>query len=247
MNFKSWRFYHKWLAILIGLFFIGWSVSGIVMVLPDEWFLAKPAAPTAQIDYRKAGLSPSQAIEKLEQKMGQEVNLTNLGFKKLQGQLFYAISLQNGSYHLIDAITGESFEITPDVAEKLARAVSGDQSSVAVVESLQSHDLLYPFGPLPVYRVAFDAQGSDLFYVSMINGDVSYSTAGTRLRAAITSLHTFEPLKLITARESFRKGALALTAGISVIVALTGYYLAIQPWLRRRIKDNRSRPSKEVS
>lgn len=247
MNFKSWRFFHKWLAILIGLFFIGWSVSGIVMVLPDEWFAAKPAALTAQIDYRKAGLSPSQAIEKLEQKMGQAVNITNLGFKRLQGQLFYAISLQNGSYHLIDANTGEKLEITPQVAETLARAIAGNQSSAAVVESLQSHDLLYPFGPLPVYRVAFDAQGSDLFYVSMINGDVSYSTTGTRLRAAITSLHTFEPLKLISARESFRKGSLALTAGISVIVALTGYYLAIQPWLRRRLKDQRSHSSKEVS
>ena len=54
---------------------------------------------------------------------------------------------------------------------------------------------------------------------------------------AFTSLHTFEPLKLITKRDAVRKGLLVLLSMIGVGVAGTGYYLALprrRPWVAPR-------------
>ena len=74
----------------------------------------------------------------------------------------------------------------------------------------------------------------------MINSDVTHSTIATRTRAVITSLHTFEPLTLLTQRDSIRKLLLVGSAAIAVFVALTGYILAIQPILRQRAKTKRN-------
>jgi hypothetical protein len=153
----------------------------------------------------------------------------------------------NGRVYLLDAATGEIVEITPEVAEALARerlSLAGEGSSppkLMEIERLNSHDLMYPFGNLPVYRVQFEGDGSNLYYVSANAGTVSQSNQLTRIRGAITSLHTFEPVRLITDSSAVRKGLLILFSSIGVAAALTGYYLALLPYFSRRTKSKKSR------
>ncbi len=240
MNSKQWRVFHKWLAILVGVFLLVWTISGIVMVLPNEWFDPAPVIQSGPIDYEAMPISPQEAITALKSILGTQIQVSNLSLKKLQGKLYYGINLAGGGFHLIDASTGTEFKVTEKTAEELVRSITGKEGVPLEIEPLLDHDLLYPFGSLPVFRVKFKDQSGDLYYVSMINSDVTHSTIATRTRAVITSLHTFEPLTLLTQRDSIRKLLLVGSAAIAVFVALTGYILAIQPILRQRAKTKRN-------
>jgi len=73
----------------------------------------------------------------------------------------------------------------------------------------------------------FDDDRATVSYISTSDGTVRRSDRWSRIRGAITSLHTFEPVKLITKRDAVRKGLLALLSMVGVGVAGTGYYLAL--------------------
>ena len=240
MIFKNWRVIHKWLAIGVGVFLLAWTISGIFMVLPDEWFDPAPVKPTGQINYKEIGVAPQAAISQLEADLGSQVQVNNLGLKRLQRKLYYWITLEDGSYHLIDAVTGKEFKITEQTAKELIGLLTGVQADSIQIQPLSGHDMLYPFGPLPVFRIRLLTGDGDIYYVSMITGDISHSTFATRVRAVITSLHTFEPIRFVTQRDSIRKLLLVSVASVAVVVALTGYILAVQPGLRRRAKARRS-------
>jgi len=49
-----------------------------------------------------------------------------------------------------------------------------------------------------------------------------------RIRGAIASLHTFEPIKLITKRDAVRNGLLIISSLIGIVASMTGYYLALR-------------------
>ena len=117
--------------------------------------------------------------------------------------------------------------ITPELAEQIARDDFPSRARVLQIERADRHSFDYPWGPLPAYRIVFDDAQATVFYVSTSDGTVQRSDRSSRIRRAITSLHTFEPLKLITKRDAVRRGLLVLLSVVGVGVAGTGYYLAL--------------------
>lgn len=231
MSRKAWYRVHKWAAVAMGLFLLGWTVSGIVMILPGG---VTAVTPTTPIDYESVQLSPAQAIDRLGEALGREITATNVGVLPLYGSLVYQISMQGGPMRMIDGRTGELVDITPELAEQIVRHSLPDQSSLGEVELLEHHDLLYPMGTLPVYRVTFVTDPANTYYVNVWNGSVNRSDSMTRLRRLIVSVHTFEPVRVITHRESVQHGLLIFFSGVGIATALTGYYLALLPYLRRK-------------
>jgi hypothetical protein len=237
MSSKTWRFIHKWTAIFIGVFILVWTISGIVMVLPGQWFNSKPLVSIPGASYKDATISPEEAGLVVEKISGKDVGITGIRFKAILGRIYYVLDLNNGSVIMLDAANGEVFSITQEVAEELARKSIPTVSRLALIEKLDRHDIYYPFGSLPVYRLKFDGDSGNIYYVSVIDGAVSKSTLSTRLRAVISSFHTFEPIIVLFNKHRTRDVLLVFTSMIAILTAITGYYLAILPILRKRGKN----------
>jgi len=248
MKRKTWHLIHKWIAIVVGVFFLMWTVTGIVMMLPARWFAPSLLKASGPADYRAASLSPAEAIKALEASLGKPVSVTWTDLRQVRETVVYEIYLADQGVYLVDASSGEMVWITPELAEGIARdrisltGEDGNQAELASVERLEAHDLLYPFGNLPVYRVRFEEDGSNIYYISALDGSLSQSNQLTRLSAAITSLHTFEPVRLVTDNNLVRKGLVVLFSSIGVCTALTGYLLALLPIFPRRTKSKNVSP-----
>lgn len=204
------------------------------MILPNRWFGLITLQSTGVVDYSKGTISPAEAVQNLIANEGKGVEVTGVFLSGIAGMPVYQIYLSDGSSHLINAVTGQNITVTADLAERIVRDNLAIQGKTVKVESLETHDILYPIGPLPVYRITIDGYPSNTFYVSGKNGTITQSNNLTRIRAIISSLHTFEPVKLLSQRDSIRKGLLLLFSLIGIAASLTGYYLAVLPYFRKR-------------
>jgi uncharacterized iron-regulated membrane protein len=242
MNRKTWYQLHKYAAIAVGLFFLAWTISGIVMILPERWFEPGEMTATSSPDYTAAQISPAEAIATLETDLGRSLSPGWVGLTHIDGRMLYEVVDQDGSTYLVDADSARQFEITAEVAGKLVQERTGSASSPQSIELLTNHDLVYPAGPLPVYRVKLNSQDNHFYYVNFNNGGISRSTQATRLRNAITSLHTFEPVRLLTERGAARKGLLLTASLIGIGASISGYILAVLPYLQRKPHKKVVRP-----
>jgi hypothetical protein len=244
MKAKSWHQIHKYLAIVAGIFFLAWTISGIVMMTPLEWYEPTPLKSGGAPDYSLALISPAEAVEQLEGDLGSPVDAVALELKTINARPVYDILAANVGSKLVDAISGDVIKITPELAEEIAREAVQSESEVQSNLRIKEHSISYPYGQLPVFRILFYDHPGEVYYVTVQDGKVSQSNWMTRLRFAITSLHTFEPLKLISDNDKIRQVSLIVTAFLSILVAITGYYLAILPMMRRRQRKNKPTPAK---
>lgn len=245
MSRKTWHFIHKWIAITVGVFFLVWTVSGILMILPDRWFGLVTLQSTGALNYSSITVSPAEAIHNLSVNEGKSLDVSWVTLSGIDGMPVYQIFLKDGSSHLINAVSGQLITITSQFAEQIIRDQIPTAGKAIKIEYLKSHDLLYPYGSLPVYRITIDGFHSNLFYVSPQNGVVSQSNELTRIRALISSLHTFEPVKLLSQRDAVRKGLLLLFSLVGIAAASTGYFLAVLPYFSKRSRRKKPPTTKD--
>jgi hypothetical protein len=218
---------HKWMAVIAGIFFLMWLISGIVMILPPLFFAPVRKLAPKSFDYRKVTVSPAEAVITLEESLEKPLQVQSVALQQIVDRAVYTIMSQHGESYLINAQSGQRFTITPEVAEQIAREYVPSQARVVQSELVNRHSFSYQWGPLPAYRLVFDSDRSTGYYVSAYEGTVRRSTLEDRLRGAIGSLHTFEPIKLITTQVVVHKGLIILLSLVGVGVAITGYYLAL--------------------
>jgi hypothetical protein len=180
------------------------------------------------MDIREITVSPAQAVASLERVLGASLQVNHINLRRIQDAMVYEVAAKNGGPHLVDARSGQLFTITPEVAEQIARDNFPSDAPVFQSELVTRHNLSYPGGPLPAQRIVFDDDRSTVYYVSVYDGTVRHSNRESRIRRAIVSLHTFEPIKLITKQNAVRKGMLVLLSLLGIGAALTGYFLALQ-------------------
>jgi hypothetical protein len=217
------------------------------MILPNRWFGLITLKSTSAIDYSSVTVSPAEAIQNLNAKEGKSLDVTGVVLTSVNSVPVYQVFLRDGSSHLINAFTGHIFTITSDLAERIIRDNVSTNGRPVKVVNLVTHDILYPIGPLPVYRITIDGDSSNIFYVSVQNGVITQSNQLTRIRALISSLHTFEPVKLLSQRDSVRKGLLLLVSLVGIATALTGYYLAILPYFRKMTRRRKISATADLS
>lgn len=203
------------------------------MILPNRWFGLITLQPTGLVDYSNVTVSPSEAIQNLNANGGKSSDVTGVVLTSIDGMPVYQVLSRDGSSHLINAVTGHILTITSDLAKRIIQDNVSTNGRSIKVANLDTHDIFYPHGPLPVYRMTIDGDSSNIFYVSPQNGVITQSNRLTRIRALISSLHTFEPVKLLSQRDSIRKGLLLLVSLVGIATALTGYYLAVLPYFRK--------------
>ncbi len=151
---SSWaiRQVHNWVALTVGVVFLAWLISGIVMSVPTEWWKKLGADGSAQaktpsvkaaakVELRDIRISVPEAIAALEVHLGREAHVTGLKVTRFKKSLTYEITLNDGTHHLVDALTGMPITVTQAVAQKKGRSaaphagsnsLSGTRSAVAI-------------------------------------------------------------------------------------------------------------------
>jgi len=218
---------HKWIAVFVGLFILVWLISGIVMMMPPLFPGPARQQEARPVNFREVTVSPAEAVEELARVLGSYPEVNRLSLRRIGDTLAYQVSLKSGVSHLIDARSRQLFTVTQELAEQIARDEFSIQTPVHHIDLVRRHTFDYSWGPLPAYRIMFDDKQGTVSYVSTIDGTVQRSDRWSRIRAAITSLHTFEPLRLVTERDWVRKGVLFVLSLIGIGAAGTGYYLAL--------------------
>src|SRR4030095_12744473 len=219
---------HKWLAVTAGVFLLVWLITGVIMVLPPLSNGPAPVQPVRKIDFRDITQSPAQAIANLEKILGTTSHVNSMSLKWIHDVLVYEIHFENGGRHFINAVTGQVFSITRALAERFVLEAYPGQGRAQKGETQEHHSYGYQWGPLPVYQIVLDSAQSTVYYVSTDDGSVRRSDRLDRIRGARMSLHTFDPIKLITKRDAVRNGLMIITSLIGIIASLTGYYLALR-------------------
>jgi len=227
MTRRQYRTLHKWIFIFMGVFIIMWSLSGVLMVLPGDWFGAVTRSNQPAADYHNINLSPVQAIASLERHTGTRPDVKRIQLQQIHSYLLYEIKAKGQKPVYINSQTGEYFEFTPELAEDVTRTNFEIDAPLEESIRLTEHDTSYPFGELPVFRIRFTDQQGVSYFVSERNATVYRSSVLSRIRSAINSLHTFEPLTFLTDSQDVKNWLLVLTGTLSLLGAIIGYILTL--------------------
>jgi hypothetical protein len=209
----------------MGIFMLIWVVSGIMISVPSHWLEHKAEGGSHKIDFTAFSLSPADVIVKLKQNYGTSFDVKSLGFQKIGDKELYSIRVKKADDLLVDARTGELFKVTPELAESIVREGFNIETPVLENTSLNKHVISYAWGPLPVYRLKFSGDASNIYYVNPMSGRVHQSSLLTRARMGAGFLHSFRPVEMLTGRESMQVGALVIVGIVSLIGLLAGVYL----------------------
>lgn len=228
MNRAYWRKVHKWIFIFMGVFMLAWVVSGILMLTPRHWFgdLA-PQNPGHIVDYSQIALSPADIISRLNTDGTTPQEIRAVTLRKISDRILYEVRIKGRQTQRFDAQTGQPFVFTPELAEALARDAYPTTAAVRSIEKIEEYDLLYSRGLLPVYRLRFEDHPSAIVTVVQADGKVMRLTSMMGIRRAITGLHEFEPVRLVTDNNDVRRGLLIITGTITLLGTLVGIYLTL--------------------
>ena len=201
-QFASWRFslifFHRWLGILIGLMFVIWCISGIVLlyagiphITAGERLYRLPVLDASTIN-----VSPQQALEAT----GLEARPFRLRVSMHNGRPVYRINTGNvfGNWTLVYADTGE---VMADLDQEqavawLAGTMPEYQGSFTVETTLTGPDF-WTHSPIlqnhmPMHRIALDDAAGTRYYVSAGSGEAVMKTdASSRLLGLLGyNIHT---------------------------------------------------------
>jgi uncharacterized iron-regulated membrane protein len=226
LKLRTWYRIHKWTAVIAGLALLMWLVTGLTLTW-GRIFPPPQRAESSQYDYRLLHMSPAEATQNLAEKIGREIRVSWLSIRPILDTIVYEIQLMDGSIYLMDAISGQVLEITPQLAELIAWREWPIDADVQSVTRLESNSVSYPYGPVPVYQVALNDDRQTRLYVSTRTGEILRSDRAGRTRTLLNSLHTFDALRIVTDRRRLITGLLVLASMTALAVPLLGYYLAL--------------------
>lgn len=227
MTRGQYRMLHKWIFIFMGAFILMWCISGILMMLPQDWFGEANTYSRPAIDFRKVTLSPAAAIERVATQSGGTLQATQAELTQIHDTPVYRVSGADGESRVIDAVTGEPFVFTAALAEAIPRSVFSITAPMTEQTRLTEHDGAYRFGQLPAYRLRFEDAPEADFYVVESDGRVIRMTAIARVRNFIMTLHALDPVGRLTHSDNLRKLMLVSTALVTILGAIVGYILTL--------------------
>lgn len=159
---------HKWLALVVGLQALLWTISGMYMVavhidyIHGDHLVRTPEPPPVEL----AGLvSPSAAASGL-------ANVESVRLARLLDRPTYIVKTSERS-HLFDANTGARL---PMIDEATARAVAeqrmAEGRAITKVTLLEKSPLEVQAHPAPLWRVDFEGWDKPAFYISPSTGEL---------------------------------------------------------------------------
>lgn len=236
-------FVHKWLGIVLALFFLMWFVSGLVLYyvpfpslttaerlngLPPL-LLPAGCCMTAQEAGKRAGLTFTEA--RLGMHLGTPVwRMLVPGAAKTAGAEGDEAVKSGPRWQVLDAATGEVRPaLSPAQAEGLAQAFSGQgvlQSAVVEADQWSTAQSLNAHRPL--LHMAMDGNDGLELYVSPSSGEVLRDTRRSERfwnwLGAIPHWFYFSQLRNGT---ETRKNLVVWTSSLGVVAVLSGLFLGV--------------------
>jgi hypothetical protein len=227
MNRKLFRTIHRTIFIFMGIFIISWLLSGLLMTIPASWFGPVADHQNPPADWSRITLSPAAAIARATTREYPPAAARNVSLRQINEHLLYSVTTTDDKEVLIDAHRGRQFEFTPALAESIIRTAFKVDAPLQEISILEQHDHSYPWGSLPAWRVSFQDAPSAEYYLAERDLRMFRSSPVTRIRAAIMSLHEFEPITLVTDNWWVRKGLLIAISAIALVGAMAGLFLTL--------------------
>ena len=230
---------HRWLGIALGVVFVVWFASGVVMIYARMPALdpAERLARLTAIDFAAVRIAPGAVA-------GEAARLTLTTF---DGRPVYRVSA-DGVQRTVFADTGEALSpISADLALQVARAFGAGAAEVRYDARLVDADQ-WTFsvrGQMPMHRIAVDDADGTRWYVAERSGEVVMKTTAHGRRwgylGAVLHWIYFTPFR----RQS------ALWSGTIIWVSIAGTLMAVagfmwgawrlSPFQRYRLKRQRYR------
>lgn len=228
------RKYHKYFALTLGVFLLGWIVSGVTMLLPAPTPRALAARPLPQPDFATVTVSPAELVRTLTAHAGGPVAVRRITLRGLGGRPVYHVEPRNAAPSFWDGVTGRRITINSALAERLVRErVHADVGKARIVR-IDKYSMTYPNGPLPAYRVEFENGRGTIAFVGVPNGRIVFTDWRKRARQFVTGLHEFGPLDVLFQNGRLTRGALLGVGSLTLVIVITGFCLGLLPQSKKR-------------
>ena len=227
---------HRWLGIVLGLLFVVWFVSGIVMM-----YARMPALDPGERLARLPGIDPV-SIRAAPTRLA---NASSLTLQSLEGRPVYRIT-EGGRSHYVFADTGDAVPpVDATQALRIARAFAGGHLNAAYEALLLDADQ-WTFDvrrQMPLHRIALDDSQDTRVYVAQNGGAVVMKTtrAGrlAGLAGAVPHWLYAAPFRRATAAWSQTIIWLSLAGSVLCLVGIGWGVWRLAPIRGYRLRDRR--------
>ena len=165
--FRKW---HKWLALIIGVQFLFWTLSGLFMsAVPIENVRSEHLAKKPALQVLSLGAA-YVSIEDVLKLFDENYSVLSIKLGSLQAEPVYYVETSNEQQHLVDALRGEI--ISPLNKERAINIAKDhyNQPIENVTANLITKPLTEYRGKYPVWRVDFNNSEYTSFYISPETG-----------------------------------------------------------------------------
>ncbi len=227
---------HRYFALVLGLAFLAWLVSGILMVIGEPSVRALQTPPAYTYNFAAVTLSPADVVRRAQLRLGAAAEVQRIMLRPLRDQLVYEVHAPGQPAMLFNPQTGDPVEVTPAMAELIVRDRLKPDAGEAHVERLDRHSTTYPWGVLPAYRLEFENEAGTFAHVAVADGAVSFTDWRKRIWHLFVGFHTFDPITIVFGSDRLRNRVLLVSGVLSLVIVATGYYMEYVTLWRRKKK-----------
>lgn len=169
---KFFRKGHKWLALVVGLQLLFWTLSGLFMsAVPIENIKSEHLEKKPTLQVLSPGV-PYFAIENVLSLFEESFSVIGVKLGSLLGAPVYYVETSNKQFHLVDALSGKIISPLPkEKAIEIAKSRFTESSNNVIATWVEKPVSEYK-GKYPVWRIDFNNFESTSFYVSPETGQL---------------------------------------------------------------------------
>ena len=229
---------HRWLGMLLGALFVGWFVSGIVMM-----YARMPALETSERLSRLPAISPASI--RVAPPAPADGDIARLVINTVETRPVYRITAK-GRTQSIFADTGDAVPVVDaEQAMRIARAFDGSHHTLRYDARLTDADQ-WSFGVrgrMPLHRVDVDDEAGTVLYVTENTGEVVLkTTASGRLwggAGAVMHWLYFTPFRRLSNVWAQSIIWLSIAGTVMCIIGIVWGLWRLAPMRGYRLRDHR--------
>ncbi len=236
---KRWYVAHRWIALIVGLQLLAWSIGGFMFTILDiddvHGDLERRPAFAKPVRVDRIAVTASEAVKTAVTAGLISEAPARLRLRERFDRTVYELLDQDGqSSGAVDAVTGEVLAtITEQEAREAALADFEPQAEIASLRLLEGEPPLeFRGGTMPVYQVIMDHPKEPHLYISPVTGEVlKRRNRPWRLFDFFWMLHIMD----YSERDDFNHPLLTAASVLAILTSVSG--LVLWTWripLRRR-------------
>lgn len=223
---QTFRWFHKWVGLLMGVQFALWALSGAAMALIDHHAVSGQHMRRTVVPPPLPADLPILSLSAVRERLAGPVGALRL--RPLADGFVYEAHTAQG-VRLLWATDGGRVEITEGLARDIARQDYAGSAGIAAVERLAGPNIETRKHEGPVWRVAFADEDNTTLYISAETGRVlERRNDSWRLWDIAWMLHIMDYAE----RESFNHPLIILAAVAALWLSVSGLFLVYDSFSR---------------